>query len=330
MAGAKFQYSIGSSADGTFYTIPSAYTPSLEWHEVDVSHDSKNTASHLLWMEGGTDYTNVAEIEFLRSENGLVKATGTLSGSDNHRTFPNTAYTSVYDGWTNTFFDGNSADGYAVMKLGKPRVLKAVRIYPRSSQPGRLVNAKIQGSMTGTSGSYVDLLTITSEPRVGWNTYQINNNTAYRYYSIFGGTDFTNVAEVEYMVEPVNIGLNKTVTASNTSSGQTSNLVDGNTDTTWSSKSVDDVNLVLDLGSSKTINEVRVSWGAEYAKSYKVQTSNDNINWTTRRLVFETGKPDVDVTDFSGAVSARYVRIQADVPSTSNGYKIREIKVLQY
>jgi len=105
---------------------------------------------------------------------------------------------------------------------------------------------------------------------------------------------------------PVNLALNKTATASSNSS-TAFNSNDGNLSTRWSSAVADNEWWKVDLGSSQSVSKVVITWEAAYDTAYSVQTSTDDITYTT---VFST------TTGAGGTVTipfttrtARYVKI---------------------
>lgn len=125
-----------------------------------------------------------------------------------------------------------------------------------------------------------------------------------------------------------NLALNKPATASSVESGTsfTANLaVDGNTGTRWSSAASDPQWIRVDLGSTTSISRVVLRWEAAYGKSYQIQTSNDDVNWTT---IYSTTTGDGGVDDLTGlSGSGRYVRMYGTVRGTAWGYSLWELEV---
>ena len=80
-----------------------------------------------------------------------------------------------------------------------------------------------------------------------------------------------------------NVALNKPAAASSTENAGTpaSAAVDGSTGTRWSSAFSDPQWLRVDLGATTTICQVVLTWEAAYASAFQIQTSTDNVNWTT-------------------------------------------------
>jgi VCBS repeat-containing protein len=131
-------------------------------------------------------------------------------------------------------------------------------------------------------------------------------------------------------VNRANLALNKTASASTTydSSTAASNAVDGTTATFWRSNKVSGTQWVrVDLGSAKSVSNVRVFWPATYyAKAFKIETSTDGSKWYQRYATTTGNGSAVDAT--FAAVSARYVRISCTKPN-STSYRVTELEVYQ-
>jgi hypothetical protein len=127
-----------------------------------------------------------------------------------------------------------------------------------------------------------------------------------------------------------NVALNKTTAASSTQTGgyESSKAVDGNTTTTrWSADFTGDPQWIsVSLGALYSINRVVLRWETAYGKSYQIQVSNDNINWTN---VYSTTTGDGGVDDISfTATSTRYVRMYGTQrANTAYSYSLWEFEV---
>jgi hypothetical protein len=80
------------------------------------------------------------------------------------------------------------------------------------------------------------------------------------------------------------------------------------------------------LGETVPINLVILQWGAGYGKTYEIQVSNDNVNWTT--LYSENnGNGGIDfIPNLPG--EGRYLLIFGKTRGTaSNGFEIKELQV---
>ena len=124
-----------------------------------------------------------------------------------------------------------------------------------------------------------------------------------------------------------NLALNKPVAVSSTQGAGTPGAaaVDGNAGTRWSSYYSDAQWISVDLGAPTQVNHVTLRWEAAYGKSYAIQTSNDNTNWTT---VYSNsnGAGGIEEARFN-TVSARWVRMNAVKRATRWGYSLFEFQV---
>jgi Tol biopolymer transport system component len=104
---------------------------------------------------------------------------------------------------------------------------------------------------------------------------------------------------------------------------------DGNTSSTrWDSiegNSAGTQWISVDLGAVKNITAIDLFWDAG-AKTYQIQTSNDNANWTT---IYSTssgvGSGHVSLASLKG--SGRYVRMYGTQRATAWGYSLDEMQV---
>lgn len=101
--------------------------------------------------------------------------------------------------------------------------------------------------------------------------------------------------------------------------------VDGDEGTRWASEWTDDQWLQIDLGSAKPVERVTLDWEAAYAKSYRVELSQDGRNWQTAWST-ATGDGGLDTARFTPA-PARYVRVHGLERGTKWGYSLQEVGV---
>jgi acyl-homoserine lactone acylase PvdQ len=101
--------------------------------------------------------------------------------------------------------------------------------------------------------------------------------------------------------------------------------VDANDGTRWGSSWNDNQWIKVDLGSAQPVGRVNLHWEAAYGRSYLVQVSNDNANWTTVWST-TTGNGGTDVDAFA-PVSARWVRMYGQTRATSYGFSLYELEV---
>jgi ribose 5-phosphate isomerase RpiB len=105
-----------------------------------------------------------------------------------------------------------------------------------------------------------------------------------------------------------------------------SKAVDGNTATRWASvEGADPQWLRIDLGQAATVHRVLLNWEAAYAKTYRIEISDNGTDFTTVTSVDNgDGKTD-DLTGLSA--HGRYVRFVGLTRGTSYGYSFYEMQV---
>jgi endoglucanase Acf2 len=101
---------------------------------------------------------------------------------------------------------------------------------------------------------------------------------------------------------------------------------DGNLCTAWESTWATDPQwLDVDLGATASITQVVVFWDSAYATTYSVQTSNDQLTWTT---IYTTSAGAGGTETITATGSGRYLRVLGQHRSfTQYGYKIKELQV---
>jgi len=123
-----------------------------------------------------------------------------------------------------------------------------------------------------------------------------------------------------------NLALNKTGTASSTENAGTpaQSAFDGNSGTRWSSGFGDPQWVEVDLGASHAICGVQLQWETAYATAFQIQTSNDNVNWTT---IYSTTTGTGGTQNLSVTGNGRYVRVYATARATQYGDSLWEFQV---
>ncbi|MER5361411.1 discoidin domain-containing protein [Streptomyces sp. NPDC002785] len=101
--------------------------------------------------------------------------------------------------------------------------------------------------------------------------------------------------------------------------------VDGDKGTRWASEWKNDQWLQIDLGSAKPVKRVTLDWEAAYAKSYRIELSQDGENWQTAWST-AAGDGGLDTVRFA-RTPARYVRIQGLERGTEWGFSLQEVGV---
>ncbi|MFJ4440356.1 discoidin domain-containing protein [Streptomyces sp. NPDC088923] len=125
---------------------------------------------------------------------------------------------------------------------------------------------------------------------------------------------------------PVLLSQNKNVTASSQENYGTPavNAVDGDNGTRWSSAASDPQWITVDLGATASVSQVVLRWETAYAKSYRVEFSPDNQNWTSKYST-TSGNGGTETLNISG--DARYVRVYGTQRATQYGYSLWEFQV---
>ncbi|MCX4911521.1 discoidin domain-containing protein [Streptomyces sp. NBC_00878] len=113
------------------------------------------------------------------------------------------------------------------------------------------------------------------------------------------------------------------------------NATDGDPATRWSSAYEDDQWIRVDLGSPQSFDRVDLTWEQAYAKTYVVQVSSNDADWTDVASVdnsavplpFNNGNASLQVEDFAPR-TARYVRIACGLRNTSWGNSLWSLGVI--
>ncbi len=130
---------------------------------------------------------------------------------------------------------------------------------------------------------------------------------------------------------PMDLALMKPVTASSTASTlqPVTYVNDGNSYTGWTSNGADPQWVRVDLGREYDIVKVKLNWREDYyAKSYKIQVSNDDTNWYD---VYSTISGDGGVDEIRlSTVKARYIRMYGTERGMSNAYSLWDFNVYGY
>lgn len=122
------------------------------------------------------------------------------------------------------------------------------------------------------------------------------------------------------------LALNKPVAVSSTfGTNNGSYAVDANPATRWESNYSDPQWIYVDLGSTYTIDRVRITWETALGKNYEIQVSDNATSWTTIKTVTNNASL---VNDYSGlSASGRYVRMYGTSRGTIWGYSIYNLQV---
>ncbi len=132
------------------------------------------------------------------------------------------------------------------------------------------------------------------------------------------------LAATEAYVAPTDVALGRSARASSWSllAGL---AVDGNRSTRWFSDWNANQWIRVDLGSVRSVKRVALDWEAAYARSYRVEVSNDAATWRTVATITD-GQGGLDAISFA-PTQARYVRMQGVQPATQYGYSLWSFSV---
>ncbi|MGL1900738.1 MAG: discoidin domain-containing protein [Fibrobacterales bacterium] len=129
--------------------------------------------------------------------------------------------------------------------------------------------------------------------------------------------------------ELVSQGATATATTTESYDLSTSNLFDGNTGTRWASEFLANQEVVIDLGSRKYIDKISLNWEAAFATQFKIQVSNDAINWdANRRTKYVTGT-QAGIQEIVGDFSKhRYIKLLLEERALpAYGFSLYEVEV---
>ncbi|AYL93889.1 discoidin domain-containing protein [Mucilaginibacter celer] len=120
---------------------------------------------------------------------------------------------------------------------------------------------------------------------------------------------------------------NKKVVSSSSTNGDASAVNDGNPGTRWASRYNDGEWVYIDLGKEEVVNGVGLSWEDAYAKSFKIQVSNDANHWYDVYSTTEGRQGEQKIT--FPEVNARYVKMQGVERATYWGYSLYNFEVYE-
>ncbi|MFJ2367799.1 polysaccharide lyase family 8 super-sandwich domain-containing protein [Microbacterium sp. NPDC087665] len=104
-------------------------------------------------------------------------------------------------------------------------------------------------------------------------------------------------------------------------------LADGDPETRWRGNNANSAWAQIDLGESKPVSTVRLWWEAAYAKTYKIQLSDDGKTWRDAYVTPGAGSDGgLDVITLEGQ-TARFVRMQTLTRALDYGPSLWEFEV---
>lgn len=155
-------------------------------------------------------------------------------------------------------------------------------------------------AISGT-GRYVRMKGLTRATGYGYSVFE---------FKVFGGGTGTGGGTGGTTCTTTNAAQGKSASASsseNSTSLDARFAVDGDAGTRWASQFTDNQSLQVDLGSSQSICGVTLQWESAYARTFRIDVSNDGTTWTPATgTVNGTG----GTQNVSLSASGRYVRMQ--------------------
>lgn len=104
-------------------------------------------------------------------------------------------------------------------------------------------------------------------------------------------------------------------------------LADGDPSTRWRGNNTNSAWAQVDLGESKPVSTVRLSWEAAFAKAYRIQLSDDGRTWRDAYATPAAGSDGgVDVITLDGQ-RARFVRMQTVTRALDYGPSLWELEI---
>jgi len=100
--------------------------------------------------------------------------------------------------------------------------------------------------------------------------------------------------------------------------------VDGVANTRWSSPYSDPQWIYIDLGQRSAVDRVVLTWETAAGKEYRIEVSNDAVNWTE---IYYTNSGAGGTDDLAVSGQGRYVRMYGITRTTPYGYSLWEFEV---
>ncbi|HEV7815003.1 MAG TPA: discoidin domain-containing protein [Janthinobacterium sp.] len=130
---------------------------------------------------------------------------------------------------------------------------------------------------------------------------------------------------------PYNLALNRPVYASSIHDNNTPDLaIDGSLNSRWESAwQVDNQWIYVDLGAVANVTGVQINWENAFATDFRIEVSNDEINWTLATPAITGNNSLQNNVTFAAPQNARYVRMFGlKRVNDAYGYSIFEFQVM--
>ncbi|MBR0064007.1 MAG: discoidin domain-containing protein [Paludibacteraceae bacterium] len=169
-------------------------------------------------------------------------------------------------------------------------------------------------------------------------------NTPFQYEKVFSGQPDNNkimVFDFGWVGENTNITISdlslieySPATASSTNGDLIPfKGVDGKTNTRWQAASTGEQWWKMDYGTAQSFNRVNITWEFSYAKSFTIQGSNDDENYTILKTItsqtLDNPNNYKQVIDLDQTYNFRYVKFVGTENGNGYGFSFYEFEVLE-
>jgi lysophospholipase L1-like esterase len=200
--------------------------------------------------------------------------------------------------------------------------------YAAAVAPDTAVTHEVAWWLTGVDGAPTDKAVIDSH---GILT-PAKNGRVVVHATALDGSGATDELEVTISGQSLAyLSVGKPVTASGVYNNPAANAVDGNLGTRWTSETGTHTPWIyVDLGSPANLSLISLAWEAANATQYKVQVSNDALEWVDLQefTVSAGARTDQVAAEFLPTEAYRYVKMQAAaVRNTGWGVSVFEFSI---
>ncbi len=206
-----------------------------------------------------------------------------------------------------------TVEGLSVVNIQRPGFAEEDGIY--MTLPAGISECSVASSIQG-AGIVVYLSAFTAQETEVTIKYAPANEVTFHVYYADGGA-----------AKKENVVLNETAYAS---SGTAASGNDGNAGTRWESAASDDQWWLCKMAEESEFNTVQIVWEGAYAKSFKLEVSNDSTTWTEIANIQDqtlAGFPYTQ-TITVGDQKAKYLRVVGVTRGTGYGYSFWELRAV--
>ncbi len=226
-----------------------------------------------------------------------------------------------------------SEDEWITVDLGSSKKITNIKLYWTAFAYG--TEYKIQ--VSNDNSTWTDIEHVTNGVSAEIREITVPKNTVARYVRMQGlkyggGSSSYSLYEFEVYAEKIELLLYSNGKKVETSGiiawwGAAGNVNDGNLENRWCSPdNAPDSWITVDLGKKREIAKVDILWmNYSTGKEYKIQVSDDNINWTDA-YHYKNGVAGTHSISLPSGIFGRYVRMQG-IEARSTSYSIHELYI---